>query len=677
MTKKTVRTFTGDGAFGFVHEVCIKDLLHSTATGIYFVDDDWGLMNRVKTDGQVIHQSIKATIAGGDAVIKYPGATATAEELKYMSDVAGSESPKTALGKGKSPNAVVRGASGLDASIVRPPARSAALIKPAETKWSPQTPVEIHTLEMGGRKANTQILTAPHDGALTITFKGNDGSEERLVGASGDDFNLAKGSPLTLTHVDMAAAEKRIRTTFDDALAKGADVSFANKNTVLTSVDKPILEKAKTIFKAEYQEAFAAKGLSFKDGLVDDAFAYLLASEWRHNKPLIMLCPDDCYGAQMNIVLSKVKQHGLHYDHTKHPIAVARLSNGYGDEYGGIHFTPKTDGQIIVTDTNKNILGSKDVHKDGMVLMASNDITAAKTYANRMIDYAINSRIGGHKTKILYFGFDRNSPSEEPIADAIEQVLNQRKGDLQKAGVSADIRDTAIIAGEVLTHPSEKAILLALNNLWGDIMADLFPALANNKASYDSVLISDKGFMVETGAGGTAGDLLTGKDGSGGMLKHGKMFLNPIAILSGYAHAIRYKGDDAQKKYADQLEEAIDMTLKQGYLTGDLVPAGKHQLRSEFVANEITPKAVDSRVFVQAVKVNLLELQGKTQDAAMERTALNLMSARLDLTLESVPLAPREKDLILQYVTAEPTGHNIPAIKAAIGRCLSPKINAA
>src|SRR5690606_38310111 len=102
--------------------------------------------------------------------------------------------------------------------------------------------------------------------------------------------------------------------------------------------------------------------------------------------------------------------------------------------------------------------------------------------------------------------------------------------------------------------------ILALNNLWGDIMADTFPDLANNKASYDSFLLSEKGFMVETGSVGTAPDLLFGRtvdkanDGKG-MITHGHLKLNPIAILSSYSLAIRHTGAEsgnaAMTGYAD------------------------------------------------------------------------------------------------------------------------------
>lgn len=652
MTKPNIHTLTGDGAFGLVHELCITPLLKETAGEVIGLEEhDWSLHNRVRTDGKVILDSLKIIIGEGAAAIKYPGATATAEELAYAMQVTNSSEPKTALGKGKSPNAVVRGASGLDASIVRPPAKSAALIQPLVTQWSAKIPVEIHTLESGGRKANAEVSYVSQSSKVAVSFTGDDGIEQPLYGASGSDFMLTKDSPVSVTHVDMDKVVARIRATFDEALSRNADITLATKNTVLTSVDAPIVKKAQEIFDTEYREKFVEKGMKFQAGLVDDAFAYLLANEWNHGKPLIMLCPDDCYGAQMKQVLAAVKEHGLHYDHTRHPIAVARLSNGYGDEYGGIHLTPKTDGKLtIYLPGNTKIV---DVKHNSMWLIASHDVGAAKTYASRMIDYALHNTIGGRKAEKLYFGFDVHSAAEAPLAAAIDGVIKARKADLDAGGIHAELRHPAQIAAEVLTSPSKQGTILALNNLWGDIMADLFPALANNKASFDSLLISDKAFMVETGAGGTAGDLLAGKPGekNAGMLHHGKMPLNPIAILSGYAHAIRYKGNEAQIRYAEGLEEAIDRSLKQGYLTGDLVKRGEPQLIEEFLQPGKTPHAVDTRVFVQAVKANLLELQGKKAEAEMARKVLALLEQKHDFADPALPTA-EEHRVIRKYLTS-------------------------
>lgn len=658
--KKNLHTFTGDGAFAYTHDHVILPFLHKTAGEIIgFHTSDWSLANRIKTDGGVIQEGIQAALKEKAAVVKYPGASATAEELKFMCDHLGCEEPTTALGKGKSPNAPLRGIAGFDASIIRTPTASAALVKPLETAWQPSTPVSIKTLETGGRGANAKVLQVTEDKTVQVVFVDDTGKETVLPGANGNNFMLKPGSTLSLTSVDKDQAEKLIRNTFEQALEKGADLTFTNKNTVLTSVDAPLLKKAKEIYEHEFKDRFAEKGLHFHSGLVDDAFAFLMAGESKRSKPLIMLCPDDLYGKQIQYVLEAVKQKGLHYKHTEHAIAVGRLSNGYGDEYGGVHFTPKSAGKLQVRDSKGAVLQEMNVQPGQMCLASGNSAEAATDYARRMIDYALGEQICGQDIHYLYFGFDAASATEAPLIPVIQQVIDTYRDKLNAKNIVAKIAHPAQISAEMLTQPPKAGVILALNNLWGDIMADLFPALANNKASYDSLLLSDKGFLVETGAGGTAPDLLFGKAGKTdfGMIHTGHMLLNPIAILSSYAEAIRYTGkhsdNTAQLTYADQLHEAIILTLKEGYLTGDLMKAGKHQLREDQINPGVTPQAVDTRVFVKAVEANLLALQGKTQAAQAARSELASMEKQLNLKTPQA-LTGKELEEVLAYATAHP-----------------------
>ncbi len=653
-------TFTGDGSFAYTHDHVIQPFLEKTAGDLVVIKDvDWSLANRVRTDGASVMDGVQAALKEKAAAIKYPGATATQAELDYVCAKIGSAQPTTALGKGKSPNAPVRGIAGLDASIIRIPTASAELVKPVETHWKTTTPVTIKTLEKGGRGENAQVICAGKDNqTFQVFFVDAAGKETPLKGANGPEFALQKDSTLATTFVDKAEVEKLIRETYTQALLQGADVYFTNKNTVLSSVDAPNAKLEEKIFNEEFKDQFEKKGLKRYTGLVDDAFAYLMANCSNPERPMIMLCPDDLYGKQIQTVLEAVKKDGLQYKHTEHAIAVGRLSNGYGDEYGGVHFTPETDGKILTKDESGAVLKSVDVKAGQMCLMASNSAQAAVDYTRRMIDYALSDKVCGKEVKHLYFGFDAHSLTEGPIANVIEEAVATRKADLDKAGIKVEIADPAIIAAKMLTHPPKDGVILALNNLWGDIIADLFPALANNKASYDSILLSDRGFLVETGAGGTAPDLLFGRPNKPyGMIHTGHLKLNPIAILTGYAEAMRYTGKKNQlptlETYADQLHEAIMQTMKQGYLTGDLLRAGKHQLREKMVDAGATPHAVDTRVFVKAVEGNLLALQGKTAAAQAAKAQLAQMEKAYDLSIEK-PLEGKALNEVMEYATDNP-----------------------
>ncbi len=661
--KKNIYTFTGDGSFAYTHDHVIKPFLEKTAGDLAgFPESDWSLANRIRTDGAVIMQGVKAALSEKAASVKYPGASATAEEREFVCTRINCPEPQTDLGKGKSPNAPVRGIAGFDASIIRTPTASASLVKPLETRWTAKTPVEILTLEKGGRAANAQICRPASAVTLEVNFTDHHGTATTLLGANGSAFHLEPGSTLSLTRVDMDEAEKLIRSTLERALKEGADVTFTNKNTVLTSIDAPIKKRAQEIYQQEFEERFTQAGLSFHSGLVDDAFAYLVATQSSPAKPHLMLCPDDLYGAQIKHVLEEVKRKGLHYRHTENAIAIGRLSNGYGDEYGGIHFTPKAAGTLAVRDAEGKALCSLEVQPGQLCLAAGSSAGAARDYARRMIDFALNNKISGKDVGYLYFGFDAKSPAEGPLVPILQQVIDQHRAALAAKGVIAEIREPAQVSADLLTNPPQKGVVLALNNLWGDIIADLFPALANNRASYDSLLLSDRGFLAETGSGGTAPDLLFGrvKDGKNngkGLINTGHLLLNPVAILSSYAEAMRYTGQQsgnaAQITYADHLHEAIILTMKQGFLTGDLMKGSEHQLRDEMVNSGAQPRPVDTRVFVKATEANLFELQGKTQASKTARDELQEMIVKYDLATVKA-LEGSELEAVMVYATSNP-----------------------
>ena len=657
-----IHTYYGDGAFAYAHDTLIEPFLKRTAGDLFDLKNfDWSAYERVRTDGAVIKDAIEESKKEKAAVVKYPGATPNAEELDYLKSLTGGD-PKTALGLGNSPNAPLRGANGFDASIVRTPAKSSMLIEPLQTHWSQDSQVEIHDLKEGGRLANRHVTINDRERDVEMVFIARDGTQHVLEGADGKSFHLATGSPISVTHVDKDKAEQTIRASFDEALAKKADVMLSLKDTVLKSVDAPLKKLAETIFVNDYKAKFEENNQWFGYKLVDDGFAWLLAEASGKSKPQIMLSPDDAYGAQMSYVLDQVKQHGLNYDHTKHPVGVARFSNGVGDEYGAMHFpgvkknlnelVKAEGGTLIVRDKADpaHVLYSEEVAPgQDMWMLSAQDLNAARTYARRMLAQALdpNNKLAGKPVTRVLFGFDKDSPYEGPFAKVIQEEIDKQREALDALNVEAVVVKPEIAAAESLTNPSEHGTILALNNLWGDIIADLYPALANNRASYDSSLVSDKGFVVETGSGGTAPDLLYGKDGKGGLVRTGKFDLNPIAILSGYAQAARYNGHGA---YADALEEAIDKTLCQGYLTADLVNKdGSAKLREgtwlQGKPGSIEkPRAVDSRIFMAATEVNLLEALGK--DTTRAQSALDKIK-----DMDTIPLDQDEINALAKYAT--------------------------
>ncbi len=658
-SKPEIHIYEGDGAFAYAHDQLVAPFLARTAgDALNLKGYDWSAANRIRTDGAIVTESIAEGKAAKAAVVKYPGATPDAEELEYLKARTGGD-PKSALGLGNSPNAPLRGANGFDASILRMPAASSLLIEPLETHWKPDSDVEIARLTEGGRLANQQVTITNHDQQVEVIFIDAEGGEHPLEGADGKYYTLAAGSPVSITHVNKAKAEQLIRATLDTAVAKKADVMLSLKNTVLKSIDGPLNKLAKDIFDADYKAKFDANQQWFGTKIVDDGFAWLLAEASSKKTPQIMLSPDDAYGAQMEYVLAEVKKKGLNYRHTEHPVAVARFSNAVGDEYGGMHFpgvkkklaefVAQAGGTLVVRDkeTKEEVCRHVVPKGESMWLVSAQDLEGARIFARRMLYQALDGvKITGKPIEHVLFGFDVNAKFEAPFAQAIQEEIDRKQEELSAKGIEAKVVPPAMLAAESLTNPSKKGTLLALNNLWGDIIADLYPALANNRASYDSSLISNKGFVVETGSGGTAPDLLFGRDGQGGLIRNGMFNLNPIAILSGFAQAARYSGSPV---YADALEAAINKTLCQGYLTADLVNKdGSAKLRVGLgITDAISlpkPRAVDTRVFMAALEVNLLNTLGKDANAA--KLALNAVK-----DLDVIPLDEAGVQPLAKYAT--------------------------
>gem|GEM_PF-6868198 len=618
-----------------------------------FVRHDWSLPERVKTDGKTVWNTIEALRkAPAEPAVKFPGASATKEQLEYVwnkVERAGTptEDALKTLGGGASPNAVLRGEEGADGSIIRYPAEGADLIEPLKTSWSPASPVTLNHLE-SGRSANAITLYAPDSAEKTeieVSFTNEEGKTKILYGATGKNFRLSSGSPLQVTSVSSESVQALIRTTFEEAIRNHAKIKLAVKNTVLKGVDAPIAKMATDIYLRDYKTRFHDAGVPepILTGriIVDDVFADVIARDGESPIPIILLSPDDAYGRQMAHVLQAVKEKGIGFDHTKHAVYIGRFSNGYGDEYGGISFRAETGGTINIR------LGAEEHHfavrKGQMWMVTTNDLQSARDYANRMIDYALSTAKDVKPILYIYFGFHYAHGCEAAFAKAIEEVLHERAETLQKAGITAQVRNPEAITAEMISSPPEAGVILALNNLWGDIVADLYPRLANSYISYDSALISNKGFCVETGAGGTAPDRIFG---SVGLENTGFLCFNPGAIVFGVAKAIeragQVEGNEQVENYGRALSKAYVEATKRGYVTSDLGwidASGKHvtKLSPKRINADAKPQVVDTRVMLQAVKVELLKILGDSAQEAENK--LRVLEKTLSLTQASQPLA--------------------------------------
>jgi monomeric isocitrate dehydrogenase len=657
-----VTVLDGDQTFAMVNRMVIGELITPFLGEEAVAIEPWGLKERIYTQGQIIPDAVARMRQHPErAVVKLPGATATEDQLSFTLQSLGMEVPptpdamralKNSLAGGASPNAYLRGGNGMDACVVRYPATGNDLVQPLETHWNSRSPVQILTLDRG-RAANAQQVEVDGLGDERVTvpvtfFAEGEAVGKPLTSITGEPFTLTPGSVLDATHVKMADAEALIRQTFQRVLDEATpdskpEIWLASKGTVLKDVDAAIQKRAQEIYKTEFQSLFQQQGIpepSLKDRvLVDDVFAEVLARGWERERPLYILCPDDSYGQQMQTVLEEVKQKGIHYNHCEHHIEIGRFSNGLGAEYGAVGFTPSKPGVLQVAGE------VYPVEPGEMWMVYGNDVKAARDYATRMIDHALGSN---GRVSTIYFGFDETNPRERPLVDAIRQVLDERQQEMAEAGLQASIENPALITARMLTEP-QNGVLLALDNLWGDIVADSFPRLANSHISYDSVLISDKGLCIETGAGGTAPDLLYGRysqmthRNEGGLLQTGKLGLNPGAIISAYALAFRHSGRNMQQpeasRFGEDLSRAFTLAMEWGYVTPDLGDSkGGTRLQPDRLQPDATAQTVDTRVLIQAVRTALHQVRGEQQAFEQEWAKLQEMNQSLWLGRANAPL---------------------------------------
>lgn len=91
-TRPLIDTYKGDGSPAWIHDNIIRPLLKQTGTGLFGQRDfDWSAENRIRTDGNVVTDSIAKSKELGTAVVKYPGATPDDVEFPYLKALTGAD----------------------------------------------------------------------------------------------------------------------------------------------------------------------------------------------------------------------------------------------------------------------------------------------------------------------------------------------------------------------------------------------------------------------------------------------------------------------------------------------------------------------------------------------------------------------------------------------------------
>ena len=219
---------------------------------------DLGLLHRNETRDQVTVDAANATKKYGVAV---KCATITPNKQRMI------EYPQLTE-MWKSPNGTIR--SILDGTVFRTPICIDA-IKPVVKNW--KKPITIARHAYGDVYKSVDFVTEK-PGACTMTFKSDDGTEEKTVAVQ----RVNGPAVWQGAHNKDSSIRSFARSCFQYAIETRQDLWFSTKDTIAKVYDgqfKKIFEEEFENYRAKFEEA----GITYFYTLIDDAVARVIRSE--------------------------------------------------------------------------------------------------------------------------------------------------------------------------------------------------------------------------------------------------------------------------------------------------------------------------------------------------------------------------------------------------------------
>ncbi len=118
-------------------------------------------------------------------------------------------------------------------------------------------------------------------------------------------------------------------------------------------------------------------------------------------------------------------------------------------------------------------------------------------------------------------------------------------------------------AMQLVKNPKQFDVILT-ENMFGDILSDEASMVTGSIGMLASASLNETKFGLYEPSGGSAPDIA------------GKGIANPIATILSAAMMLRFSFD--LDKEADAIEKAVDLVLKDGYRTIDIMSEGKEQI---------------------------------------------------------------------------------------------------
>lgn len=264
----------------------------------------------------------------------------------------------------------------------------------------------------------------------------------------------------------------------------------------------------------------------------------------------------------------------------KKPITIAR--HAYGDIYASVEYRVPEAGTAELVFTNKNgEVARKTIHEfsDAGVIQGMHNVDKSiESFARACFNYALEE-----KQDLWFATKDTISKTYDHEFKNIFQTIfdKEYKAKFDEVGIEYFYTLIDDVVARIIR--SEGGMIWACKNYDGDVMSDMVATAFGSLAMMTSVLLSPEGYYEYEAAHGTV------QQHYYRYLKGEKTSTNPMATIFAWSGALRKRGElDCLSElvaFADKLEEASIMTIKEGVLTGDLAAlsdiAGKHIVNTE------------------------------------------------------------------------------------------------
>ena len=275
----------------------------------------------------------------------------------------------------------------------------------------------------------------------------------------------------------------------------------------------------------------------------------------------------------------------------KKPITIAR--HAYGDVYKASEtVAPKgARAEIVVTDENGTEMRTliHDFASGAGIVQGMHNIDGSiESFARSCFNYALST------------GQDLWFATKDTISKKYDHRFKDIFAEIYEAEYKAKFKEKGIEYFYTLIDDavarvirSEGGFIWACKNYDGDVMSDMVSTAFGSLAMMTSVLVSPDGKYEYEAAHGTVTRHYYR------WLKGEKTSTNPMATIFAWSGALKKRGEldglPGLVAFGEALEAASLQTLNDGVMTKDLCA----------LAEGVTPTAVDSEAFIQAIRQRL------------------------------------------------------------------------